>query len=166
MERAGNLPHAQYRRFDGMREFEALFDDMIAQTQSVIRVFDKALSREYNSPRRYEALRQFLLASRSNRLMIVLHETDPIERQCPRVIDLARQFSSAVKIHQTLRPARHVYDPFVIFDATHYLHRFHYDHLRAAQGMNDIIGTQQLLDRFTEIWEASAPAISSDTTGL
>lgn len=166
MERAGNLPHAQYRRFDGMREFEALFDDMIAQTQSVIRVFDKALSREYNSPRRYEALRQFLLASRSNRLMIVLHETDPIERQCPRVIDLARQFSSAVKIHQTLRPARHVYDPFVIFDATHYLHRFHYDHLRAAQGMNDIIGTQQLLDRFTEIWEASAPAISSDKTGL
>lgn len=166
MERAGNLPHAQYRRFDGMREFEALYDDMIAQTQSVIRVFDKALSREYNSPRRYEALRQFLLASRSNRLMIVLHETDPIERQCPRVIDLARQFSSAVKIHQTLRPARHVYDPFVIFDATHYLHRFHYDHLRAAQGMNDIIGTQQLLDRFTEIWEASAPAISSDTTGL
>lgn len=149
-----------------MREFEALYDDMIAQTQSVIRVFDKALSREYNSPRRYEALRQFLLASRSNRLMIVLHETDPIERQCPRVIDLARQFSSAVKIHQTLRPARHVYDPFVIFDATHYLHRFHYDHLRAAQGMNDIIGTQQLLDRFTEIWEASAPAISSDTTGL
>jgi hypothetical protein len=166
MERAGNLPHAQYRRFNGMREYEALFDDMIAQTQSVIRVFDKALSREYNSPRRYEALRQFLLASRSNRLMIVLHETDPIERQCPRVIDLARQFSSAVKIHQTLRPARHVYDPFVIFDATHYLHRFHYDHLRAAQGMNDIIGTQQLLDRFTEIWEASAPAISSDKTGL
>ncbi|MDH3286659.1 MAG: hypothetical protein OEP48_02875 [Betaproteobacteria bacterium] len=166
MERTGNLPHAQYRRFDGMREFEALVDDMIPQTQSVIRVFDKALSREYNSPRRYEALRQFLLASRSNRLMIVLHEADPIARQCPRVIDLARQFSSAVKIHQTLRPARHVYDPLVIFDATHYLHRFHYDHLRAAQGMNDVIGAQQLLDRFTEIWEASAPAISFDKTGL
>jgi hypothetical protein len=166
MERAGNLPHAQYRRFDGIREFEALLDDMIAQTQSVIRVFDKTLSRGYNSPRRYEALRQFLLASRSNRLMIVLHETDPIERECPRVIDLARQFSSAVKIRQTLRPARHVYDPFVIFDATHYLHRFHYEHMRAAQGMNDVIGAQQLLDRFAEIWEASAPAISSDKTGL
>jgi hypothetical protein len=166
MKRAGNLPHAQYRRFEGMREFEALLDDMIGQTQSVIRVFDKALSREYNSPRRHEALRQFLLASRSNRLMIVLHETDPIERQCPRVLDLARHFSSAVKIHQTLRPARHVYDPFVIFDATHYLHRFHYDHLRAAQGMNDVIGAQQLLDRFAEIWEASAPAIFADKTGL
>ncbi len=166
MERAGNLPHAQYRRFEGMREYEALLDGMIPQTQGVIRVFDKALSREYNSPHRYEALRQFLLASRSNRLMIVLHETDPIDRQCPRVIDLARHFSSAVKIRQTLRPARHVYDPFVIFDATHYLHRFHYDHLRAAQGMNDVIGAQQLLDRFAEIWEASAAAVFADTTGL
>ncbi|KPK18080.1 MAG: hypothetical protein AMJ67_11780 [Betaproteobacteria bacterium SG8_41] len=149
-----------------MREYEALLDGMIPQTQGVIRVFDKALSREYNSPHRYEALRQFLLASRSNRLMIVLHETDPIDRQCPRVIDLARHFSSAVKIRQTLRPARHVYDPFVIFDATHYLHRFHYDHLRAAQGMNDVIGAQQLLDRFAEIWEASAAAVFADKTGL
>lgn len=166
MERTGNLPHAQYRRFEGMREFETLLDEMIPQTQSAIRVFDKSLSREYNAPQRYEALRRFLLASRSNRLMIVLHETDSIERQCPRVIELARQFSSAVRVHQTLRPARHVYDPFVIFDATHYLHRFHYEHLRAAQGMNDVIGSQQLLDRFAEIWEASAPAISADKTGL
>ena len=78
MELDGNLPHAQYRRFEGMREFEELLDDMIGQTQSVIRIFDKSLSREYNSPRRYEALRHFLLASRSNRLMIVLHETVPI----------------------------------------------------------------------------------------
>jgi hypothetical protein len=166
MQRTGNLPHAQYRRFEGMREFETLLDEMIPQTQSAIRVFDKSLSREYNASQRYEALRRFLLASRSNRLMIVLHETEPIERQCPRVIELARQFSSAVKIRQTLRPARHVYDPFVIFDATHYLHRFHFEHLRAAQGMNDVIGAQQLLDRFAEIWEASAPAISADKTGL
>jgi len=162
----GNLPHAQYRRFDGMREFETLLDEMIPRTQSVIRVFDKALSRDYNSPPRYEALRQFLLASRSNRLMIVVHEPELIERQCPRVIELARQFSSTVKIHQTLRPARHVYDPFVIFDASHYLHRFHYDHLRAAQGLDDVIGAQQLLDRFAEIWEASAPAVAADKTGL
>ena len=145
--RTGNLPHAKYRRFESMREFETLLDDMIPQTQSAIRVFDKALSRDYNSPARHEALRRFLLASRSNRLMIVIHEPALIERQCPRMIDLARQFSANVKIHETLRPARHVYDPFVIFDASHYLHRFHYDHLRAAQGLNDVIGTQQLLDR-------------------
>ena len=98
--------------------------------------------------------------------MIVLHETATVERDCPRMIELLRQFSTAVKINETLKLAKHVYDPFVIFDATHYVHRFHYDHLRAAQGTNDVIGAQQLLDRFAEIWEASAPAVSANTTGL
>jgi LmbE family N-acetylglucosaminyl deacetylase len=98
--------------------------------------------------------------------MIVLHDTASLERECPRMIELLRQFSTAVKINETMRPAKQVYDPFVIFDASHYLHRFHYDHLRAAQGTNDVVGTQQLLDRFNEIWEASAPSISAHTTGL
>ncbi|MBI2295862.1 MAG: hypothetical protein HYU76_07495 [Betaproteobacteria bacterium] len=166
MEQTGNLPNAEYRRFDGMREYEAVIDSLIPQTQRAIRVFDKTLSPAYNSAQRYEALRQFLLASRSNRVMIVVHEAEPIERECPRVIDLLRQFSVAVKIHQTLRPAKQVYDPFVVFDASHYVHRFHYDHLRAAHGTNDLNGAQQLLDRFAEIWEASASAVSANTSGL
>ena len=162
----GNLPNAVYRRFEGMREYEALIDQLIPQTQRTIRIFDKSLSRAYNSPQRFEALRKFLLASRANRLMIVLHQTATVERDCPRVIELLRQFATAVKINETLKPAKQIYDPFVIFDATQYLHRFHYEHLRAAQGMNDVLGAQQLLDRYVEIWDASAPAVAANTTGL
>jgi hypothetical protein len=71
-----------------------------------------------------------------------------------------------MSIRQTLRVARHIYDPFVIFDASHYVHRFHYAHLRAAQGANDILGAQQLLDRFAEIWDASAAAVPATVSGL
>ena len=163
---SGNLPNAEYRRFEGMREYEALIDQLIPQTQHTIRVFDKSLSRSWSSTQRFEALRRFLLASRANRLTIVLHEAASVERDCPRMVELVRLFSTAVKINETLKPAKQVYDPFVIFDASHYLHRFHYDHLRAAQGTNDVIGTQQLVDRYAEIWEASAPAVSANTTGL
>ena len=166
MEFTRNLPHAQYRRFQGMREYEALIDQLIPQTQSRIRIFDRSLSRVYNSPERHELLRQFLLANRLNRLLIVLHEVDTLDRQHPRMFRLLEQFSEAVSIRRTLQAAKHLYDPFVIFDASHYLHRFHYDHLRAAQGLNDIVGTQQLLDRFSEIWETSAPAVSPTVTGL
>ncbi len=166
MEQPGNLPNAEYRRFEGMREYEALIDSLIPQTQRTIRIFDKSLSRNYNSSRRFELLRQFLLAGRLNRLVIVLHEVHKLDRECPRMLDLLQQFSYAVSIRETLRPAKHVYDPFVIFDASHYLHRLHYRHLRAAQGTNDVIGAQQLLDRFTEIWEASAPAVSANVSGL
>ena len=164
--RSGNLPNAEYRRFEGMREYEALIDQLIPQTQHTIRVFDRSLSRAYNSASRFEALRRFLLASRANRLTIVLHDAATVERDCPRMIELVRLFSTAVKINETLKAAKQVYDPFVVFDATHYLHRFHYEHLRAAQGMNDVVGTQQLVDRYAEIWEASAPTISANTTDL
>ena len=165
-EPTGNLPHAAYRRFEGMREYEAVIDTLIPQTQRTIRIFDRSLSRAYNSSDRYEALRQFLRAGLANRLMIVLHETVHLERDCPRMIALLRQFSTAVKINETLKPAKHVYDPFVVFDASHYVHRFHYEHLRAAQGSNDVNGAQLLLDRFAEIWETSAPAVFANTTGL
>ena len=166
MEQPGNLPNAEYRRFEGMREYEAVINSLIPQTQSVIRVFDKSLSRAHNSPQRFELLRQFLLASQRNRLLIVLHEVDTLERVCPRMLLLLQQFSYAISIRETLRPAKHVYDPFVIFDASHYVHRFHYDHLRAAQGTNDILGAQQLIDRFGEIWEVSGPAVSANVSGL
>ena len=32
----GNLPNAEYRRFEGMREYESLLDDLIPQTQRAI----------------------------------------------------------------------------------------------------------------------------------
>jgi hypothetical protein len=166
VQSAGNLPNAEYRRFEGLREYEEVIDGFIPQTQRAIRVFDRTLSSAYNSPQRYESLRQFLLANRANRLLIVLHDAEPIERECPRMLDLVRQFSAAVRIHETKKEAKHVYDPFVVFDSSHYVHRFHYRYLRAAQGVNDVVGAQQLLDRFAEIWEASAHAVTASTSGL
>jgi hypothetical protein len=166
MQISGNLPIAEYRRFESMRQYEAMIDSLIPQTQRVIRVFDKTLSRAYNSPQRCAALHQFLFASRLNRLMIVLHEVHALEHDCPRLLQLLKRFDYAVSIRQTPRVAKHLYDPFVIFDASHYVHRFHHDHLRAAQGIHEVNGAQQLLDRFAEIWEASAPAVSAHVSGL
>ena len=161
-----NLPNAEYRRFEGMREYEALIDGLIPQTERMIRVFDQTLSPPWNSSERFEVLRQFLLANRSNRLLIVVHDAEPIERERPRMVELVRQFGTAVRIHATLSPAKQVYDPFVVFDANHYVHRFHYRFLRAAQGSNDLIGARELLDRFGEIWDASMPAVSGGASGL
>ena len=166
MKPTHNLPNAEYRRFEGMREYEALIDGLIPQTQRVIRVFDQTLSPSWNSSERYETLRQFLLSNRANRLLIVVHDAEPIERDRPRMVDLVRQFGTAVRIHETLSLAKQVYDPFVVFDAGHYVHRFHYRFLRASHGANDLVGARALLDRFAEIWDASALAVSADTSGL
>ena len=163
---AGNLPNAEYRRFESMREYEALIDGLIPQTVRFIRVFDQTLSAPWNSPERFETLRKFLLGDRMNRLLIVVHNADPIERERPRMVELVRQFGTAVRIHATLSPAKQIYDPFVVFDANHYVHRFHYRFLRAAQGTNDLVGARELIDRFAEIWDASTLAVSAGTSGL
>jgi hypothetical protein len=163
---SGNLPDATYRRFEGMREYESIIDALIPSTQRIIRVFDKTLSPAWNTAHRQEALRRFLLASRQNRLFIVVHEAETLDRICPRLVELVRQFGASMKIHETLAPAKEIYDPFVIFDASHYVHRFHYRYLRAAQGINDVLGAQQLIDRYAEIWDASALAVTAGASGL
>jgi hypothetical protein len=62
METPRNLPNAEYRPFEGMREYEEVIDRLIPQTLRTIRVFDRSLGRSYNSVQRFELLRQFLLA--------------------------------------------------------------------------------------------------------
>jgi len=160
------LPHAQYERFESVRELEDMFDELIPRTQRVIRVFDKSLSARYNTPRRCELLREFLRADPLNRLFIVVHEVESLARTVPRFVTLLQHFGHVAKVRQSPRGARHIYDPFSIFDASHYLHRFHHERMRFARGLNELTGAQQLLDRYSELWEVSTPAAATSVLGL
>lgn len=166
MKLTGNPPNAEYRRFESFREYDEIIDRTIPLTQTIIRVFDKTPSRAWNSTTRIELLRQFLLANRANRLLILLHDTRPLATECPRLISLAQHFTHACTIRETLRAAKHAADPFVIFDGSHYVHRFHYDHMRAAQGTHDATGARQLIERFSEIQDCSGPPLAANVTGL
>ena len=166
MNTTAGLPIAQYRRFDSFSEYEALFDSLIPNTERVVRVFDRALPPAWNNPSRTALLRPFLRASPANRLYVIVHATDNIERTLPRLIELYRDFGHAFKIRQTPKMARHLYDSFSLFDASHYLHRFHYAHMRSALGTHDVEGARQLLDRYLELWDASVPVNIAGPTGL
>ena len=154
------------RKLDGTAAHDQALDELIANAAHIVRIFDKNLGRAFNSPRRYELMRQLLLARRTNRVYIVLHETANITRDCPRLIMLLKHFSHAMSIHQTLPAARRVYDPFAVADDTLFVHRFHYDDMRGAASVGDIANTRILIKRFEEIWEASCPAITATTIGL
>jgi hypothetical protein len=160
------IPGKLYRRFDSVREYEDLTDALIGVTQRTLRVFDRSLSRRYNTPGRAALLSAFLHGGRANELLVVVHDASGIARDCARLVQLHQTFGSAIKIRQTLKNVRHVYDPCVISDASHYLHRFHYDHMRAALGMNDPDEAGILLDRFGQLWEASVPVAVGGSTGL
>jgi hypothetical protein len=156
----------KYRRFESFKEYEALFDTLIPQTETTIRVFDRTLPVAWNSPQRTQLLRHFLRRNPLNRLYVVLHDPGNIISNLPRVTDLNRDFGHAFKLRQTPKMARHLYDPFILFDANHYLHRFHHAHMRAALGTHDMEATQALLDRFLELWDVSTSIHLDAPAGL
>lgn len=157
----------EHRKIEGQQDYEQAVDLVIGQARRNLRIFSYNLRGEgYNSLARFESLQNFLLMSRTNRLTIVLHDTDYLTRECPRMMNLLRQFSHAIAVFQTNDEARGISDPFIVADDDHYLHRFHYDHPRAALALNDKEGALELIRRFNEIVEASEPAAPPTTLGL
>ena len=154
------------RKLEGLAAYDAALDELLANATHSVRIFDKSIGRNFNSPQRYELFAQFLLARRTNRVRIVLHETANIVRDCPRLMILLKRFSSGLAIHQTLPAARRIYDPFAVADDTRFVRRFHYTDLRGAATVGDIAATSLLIKRFDELWEASAPSVAATTIGL
>jgi hypothetical protein len=159
-------PQSQPSNIDGNHEYEAALDTLFAQSGRVLRIFDRALSGAYNVPRRHELLRSFLLANRGARIQIVVHDAANLARDCPRLMNLVRDFSHAIGFNETQAEAKSVYDPFAVIDERHYVHRFHYDGPRGVLALDDVQGAHGFVQRFEEIWEASAPAVSATTLGL
>jgi hypothetical protein len=151
----------------GDRDALAAMDMVIAKTKHELLIFDFELkSRGYNSPQRCEVLRKILLGGRDNRIRIALNEIRGLEADCPRLMNLAQQFPSALRIHQTIGVARGAEDPFVIADTAAYWRKLHYQHPRSVLVLNDLQDTLALTERFSEIWESSEPASVGGVTGL
>jgi hypothetical protein len=160
-------PEPSYRRLSGIAEAQEAIDQVIAAAQTTIRVFDVSLSnRGFNSPQRTEALRQFFLAGRAHRLLIALHEPDTLVRDCPRLLQLLRQFSMSIEIHRTLDQARTAFDPFIIADDHSVWHQHHFEQPRSIVALHSHVDATPILQRFDEIWDKSEPAVSATTSGL
>jgi hypothetical protein len=167
MSQQESAPKPSYRPIFGVAESAAAIDEVIAAAQRTLRIFDITLTnRGFNSPARIEKLRQFLVAGRAHRLLIALHETENVERDCPRLITLLRQFPMSIEIHRTLAQARNALDPFVIADDHSVWHQQHFEQPRAIVALHSPSDALPIAQRFDEIWDLSEPAVSATTLGL
>ena len=156
-----------YERFDTNQGFQAAVERLLEQPGRELRVFDPdGAALRLNDAVRIEGLERFLLASRTRRLYLVVHNIDHLTRQCPRLLTLLRRFSHAIQINQTHEEIRDVQDAFLLLDAVHYVRRPVAALFRGAIGLGDENEGQALRGRFAEIWAASYPAVSSTTVGL
>jgi hypothetical protein len=156
-----------YRAVFGSAESLAAIDEVIACAHQAVRVFDPSLARRsFDAPSRAENLRRFLVAGRSHRLLVALHEPEALARDCPRLLMLLRQFPMQVEIHRTLAQARNAADAFVLADDHSVWHQLHVTQPRAIVALHSPLDALPIAQRFEEIWELSEAAASATTLGL
>ena len=156
-----------YERFDTNQGFQASIERLLEQPGRELRVFDPdGAALRLNDPVRIDVFNRFLLASRTRRFYLVVHSTDHLTRQCPRLMSLLRRFSHAMQINRTHEEIREVQDAFLLLDSVHYVRRPVATLFRGAMGLGDENEGQALRGRFGEIWAASFPAVPSTTVGL
>jgi hypothetical protein len=149
------------------REYRDALERLSVLAQRELRIFDVDVSDlEINSRQKYELLRAFLLRGRDNRLYIAVHDADYIRNYCPRLLDLLRQFSNRMFIHQTQGEAARAQDSLVLADKLHFVRRPVQAQPRATLALNDDKESEDMLLRFSEIWGSSVPAVSATTSGL
>jgi hypothetical protein len=161
------MDEASYERFDTNAGFQAALSRLLAQPGRELRIFDPDGSAlRLNDPARIAELERFLAASRTRRVYLVLHDTDTLVRQCPRMMALLARFTHAVQINRTHEEIRELQDAFLVLDSQHYVRRPVATFYRGAIGLGDEAEGQAMRQRFAEIWDQSLPAVSSTTVGL
>lgn len=158
---------ATYRVLTGIAESLEAVDEVLAAAQRTVRIFDVSLAnRGFDSPARVERLRALCAAGRAHRVLIALHDTLALERECPRLLALLRQYPMSIEIHRTLGEARNAHDCFVLADDHSVWRQPHHEQPRAIVALHSPADAIPTAQRFEEIWNLSEPAVSATTLGL
>lgn len=161
------IPQPRRELLGSRRQYLDAFDALLATARCELRIFDPDCAQlELNAPERNAVLRRFLLASRDNRLYVAVHDPEHLRRGCPRMLDIVRDFSFAIAIHQTEGEAARVQDCFVLADMEHFLRRPVAARPRGVYVVNEYKDARLMRERFDEIWQSSVPAVSATTLGL
>lgn len=161
------LPQPERRILGARSEYLAAFDGLVAGLRHELRIFDPdCVQLDLNAPARADALRRFLLASRDNRLFVVVHDADHIRKHLPRFMQLVKDFSASIAIHQTEGEAARAQDCFVLADMEHFARRPVATAWRGIYVINEYQESRLIRERYDEIWQSSFPAVSATSLGL
>jgi len=161
------MDEAIYERFDTNEGFQAAVERLVAQPGRELRIFDPdGTALRLNDSARIEGFERFLVASRTRRIHLVLHDTEPFTRRFPRMLALLARYTHAIQINRTHEEIRNLQDSFLVLDAMHYVRRPVAAFFRGAMGLGDENEGLAMRGRFMEIWAASYPAVSHTTAGL
>jgi hypothetical protein len=161
------MNETSYERFEERAGFQAAIERLLQQPGRELRIFDPdGAALLLNDAARIQQIERFLLASRVRRLFLVVHDTEHLTRHCPRMMTLLRRFAHAIQVNRSDESIRELQDAFLVLDSLHYVRRPVANLFRGAMALGDENEGLAMRGRFTEIWNASSPAVSATTVGL
>lgn len=151
----------------GEREYAKVLDLVIAEAQQQLLIFDQDFSHgDYASIQRFNLIHDYLNKSPTNRLTIILQNTDFFLTQCPRLFDLLTRYGHKMTVYETNNHAKVAKDCFILADNKSYIRRFHIDQARFKFMLNDIEMTASLANRFDELLQETSHTVSAKKLGL
>lgn len=149
------------------REYVEAVARVIGLARHEVRIFDPDLADlGLNNSEAAQALHQFFVRGRTQRLFIAVHDTGFVAKRAPHLMKLLGTFSGNMLVHKTQGDAARVQDCFVLADEQHFVRRKVAQQARGAVYLNDPKEARGMRERFDEIWESSYLAVSASTVGL
>jgi len=113
-----------------------------------------------------ECCQSIVVRDMRNHLQFLVEDESYIMKANVRLVSLARQFSSYIKVR--VIPAEYIehQEMFIVADATAYLHQPNIERPKGFMGTADPGTARQLGQRFKDLWERSSPPAELFTTGL
>ncbi len=130
-------------------------------------IFDQNLSHGgFSSLEKFNLLQNFLADNIASELTIILQDAAFFQNRCPRLLKLLEVYGHKMRVHVTNASVKHVKDCFILADRKHYIRRIHIDQPRFRFALDDRQNTEALHNRFVEISEAIADAVTMRPLGL
>ena len=153
--------------FHTLSDYQTALDALIVEAQWRLLFYDATLEKSgLNTIARYERLRAFCLGNPQRRIEIVLDDPTYVQTQCPRLMNLLRDFSHVVEIRQTENESERPAHAFALADRSVWLKHFDKNALPGLWARDDAASAVLLHQEFEQLWQRATPNISASTLGL
>ena len=148
-------------------DYQSALDRVLAEAQSMLRIFDPDLSLlKLEEPGRLATLQQLLKTSRRNQIQIALQNADHFRQRCPHLQELLRLHSDQFHIIEISDSLAHLRDTMVLAEESSGLIRFDIGQPRSKLVLSEPVAITPYLQRFAEIWREGGTPVSATTLGL
>jgi hypothetical protein len=148
-------------------EHDGSLQRILSLVTTTLFVFDEDLSKlKLERLEHADALHRFLLSDKRNRLQIVVKNSEPLRRHCPRLMKLLAVYGQNMSVVECPQHLLSLSDSLLIADEKHALIRFHKDSARSKLILDSAGECKPYANRFEDILKEGGQPVCTSTLGL